>query len=83
MDFRQLRFVSWSSHRGQWQSTTSEDAMHKNANRRRARLVLSRETVRRLSAGELRIAHGGVVTYETVTDEMGVCCRMSPEIPCA
>lgn len=56
--------------------------MHKNANRRRARLVLSRETVRRLSEGELRIAHGGVVTYETVTDEMGVCCRMSPEIPC-
>ena len=56
--------------------------MHKNANRRRTRLVLSRETVRRLSDRELRIVQGGVITYETVTDEMVVCCRMSPEIPC-
>ena len=57
--------------------------MHKNANRRRNRLVLSRETVRQLSDGELRIANGAAIsTHETITDEMGQCCWMSPVTPC-
>lgn len=57
--------------------------MHKNAIRPRARLVLSREIVRQLSDRELRIANGAVLsTHETITDEMGVCCWMSPVTPC-
>jgi hypothetical protein len=56
--------------------------MHKNAIKHGTKLVLHRDTLRRLADQELHIVHGGIVTYETVTDEMGVCCLMSRDIPC-
>ena len=57
--------------------------MHKNTIKPRNRLVLSRETVRQLSDRELRFANGAVIsTHETITDEMGQCCWVSPVTPC-
>jgi hypothetical protein len=57
--------------------------MHKIANKHRAKLVVSRETLRRLSDRQLHIVAGGMMSvHETQTDEMGACCLMSRDIPC-
>lgn len=57
--------------------------MHKNANKRAAKLVIARETLRKLSDKGLQIVNGGRISvHETQTDEMGQCCLMSRDIPC-